>query len=185
MQSKSPLWKGIRNVNINDNFRCYCDWYGWSSRLSRVVALSFFSKIPIVSFYPNTLLAIGKLQELPDTENSINGMLNTSTIKSDDLYFQSISKIIKSFYKVQDFDKIVLKRSEQFVTGYNQITQRPTFTGGESFLELLKDNKIVARFQDMYDFTNIKKELDRIARKRLAVGVIIFGLIAVLVGVLK
>ncbi|GAI54507.1 unnamed protein product, partial [marine sediment metagenome] len=40
-------------------------------------------------------------------------------------------------------------------------------------------------FTDDDQFLDIKQELNRIARKRLAIVVVIFGIAAVLIGVLK
>ncbi len=161
-------------------------WFWSTGYLSRNIAVPFFLRIPIVSFYSKTLLAIGILKSLPDTERTISGILYTSRLGTNDTNFISISKIIKTVYKVQDFDEIKFNRTEQHLTGLEGISNKPIFHGGECFIELFKNNKIQATLYVKDDeFSDIKRELDRIARKRLAIVVLIFGIAAVLFGIFK
>lgn len=159
---------------------------GWREKLkNRNAALSFFSRIPIVSFYPNTLRAIGILKSSADIEQTLAGQLHTSTLKKGDAYFSSISKIISTAYNAPGFDEIRLKRSEGYLTGINILTQKLIIEGGDCFVELLKNNEIQKRIDNIDDqFSDIRRELNRIARKRLAIAVLVFGLAAVLVEVL-
>ena len=101
------------------------------------------------------------------------------------MLFNSISKIIQKVYQVQFFDEIKLRRTEQHLTELDQISLKPVFTGGDCFIELLENGEVKASLYEIdEEFSDIKRELDRIARKRLAVAVFIFGVAAVITGVL-
>jgi len=96
--NKVRLW--VRGINVG-TYNSSGNNRSWSRvyhDLSRNATLSFFSRIPIVSFYPNTLRAIGKLKALPDIEQTISGILYTSTLRKGDACFRSISKIIRAVY---------------------------------------------------------------------------------------
>lgn len=179
------LTKGIKNVDTYNNSGNNRSWCRGFRHLSRNVAVSFFSRIPIVSFYPNTLRAIRELKALPDIEQTTSGILHTSTLKQGDPYFRSISKIIRTIHQVDSLDEIKFKHSEEFLTGFDRITNKPIYQGGEYIIELLNNNMLQARVQNVdAQFSDVKHEIDRIARKRLAAVIFIFGIAAVLVGVL-
>jgi hypothetical protein len=186
MRNKWHLWeRGIKHDDFShsifgtyrNNCRCYC-------HLPRNFALSFFSRIPIVSFYTNTLEAIGILKTLPDKEhNLLSGTFNTSSIKKGGIYFKNISKIIHLVYQIPAFDEIKLKRSEQHLIAWEN---KPIFHGGEYSIELLAKGELQATIYNIDDqFSAITKELDRMVRKRLAIVVLLFGGAAVLIGVLQ
>jgi hypothetical protein len=180
------LYKRSKHVNFN-----YCTgnnslYFRVCNYLSRSFAIPFFSKIPIVSFYPKTIQAIGVLKTLPDKENTPNGILYSSTLKTNAEGFESLREIIQKVYKIPAFDQITFKRTQQFMTGLDQTSNKPIYYGGDCFIELRNADKVRATLYEIDDdFSDIKRELDRIVRKRLAIVAFIFGLAAILVGVLK
>ena len=63
---------------------------------------------------------------------------------------------------------------------------KPIFQGGEYALELLNQGNIQNTIHVIdSQFSDIKRELDKMMRKRLAILALIFTIAAVLVGVLK
>jgi hypothetical protein len=178
---RSKKHDSISNYSGNSGW-----WLRVNNYLSRSPALLFFLKFPIVSFYPNTLQAMGMLNTLPDIEETISGKLNTSTLKRGNAYFRDISEIILNVYKVSVFDEIKFKRSGQSLLGFEATIGKPVFHGGEYSLELINQGKVQSTIYEIDgQFLDIKRELDRMMRKRLAILALIFAIAAVLVGVLK
>ncbi len=187
MLNRVRLWvRGYQNVYRSNHFRSNRCWYWYAYHLSRGFALSFFSICPIVSFYPKSLHAIGRLNLLPEIEHTLSGKLNVGTLKKDDSSFKSLAKVIGKTYKFEEaFDEIKLKKTEKFFTGWDSKKDIPIYSGGEYYLELLKTPQTLRKILINEQFSEVKRELDRTARKYLAIAFVIVGLVAILIGVLK
>jgi len=101
-----------------------------------------------------------------------------STLKKGDLLFADLRLIVQKVENIHtQLDEIRLESTEKFLVGINHNTDSPVYEGGKYYLRLLRDDKTIKLVPIDEDFLDIKRELDRMARKRLAITFVIVGLI--------
>jgi len=159
MGNKVHRFKGAKNVGTKNSYGSNTNSRSGYRHLPRSVALSFFSIIPMVSFYPKTLRAIGKLQ-------------NSGTLKICDPCFNSISKIIQ-----------VIMRPMVFNERYDEMKFKPIDNGNEFTIELWNNNKLQGTNRTDYNFSDIRRVLDSEVRKRLAIVILILACLLLWLGI--